>query len=136
MTQQAAKPRGVLRQSSPAGKIVHHRYPPSPDLASCVEHFWSVHWALQPNAAQTVETLPHPSVHLVFERDATVLMGVREGAFSRILRGKGFVFAAKFRPASFYGFYGKALTTLTNKSINNSNQCRTKETNETIEGHI
>ena len=45
-------------------------------------------------------------------------MGVREGAFSRILHGKGFVFAAKFRPASFHGFYGKALTTLTNKSVN------------------
>ncbi len=37
--------------------------------------------------------------------------------FSRTLAGKGFVFAVKFHPASFYGFYGKALTTLTDKSV-------------------
>ena len=34
-----------------------------------------------------------------------------------MLHGKGFVFAVKFHPASFHGFYGKALTTLTNKSV-------------------
>ena len=104
-------------QSHPAGEIVHRRYHPSSDLAVYVEHFWSVHWDLGLNASQRVETLPHPSVHLVFEREATALEGVRKGAFARMLQGKGFVFAVKFRPASFYGFYGKPLTTLSNKSV-------------------
>jgi hypothetical protein len=117
VTPQTAKPRGVLVKSPPVGDIVHQRYQPSSDLAPFVEHFWSVHWDLDPDAPQHVETLPHPSVHLVFERGATVLMGVREGTFSRMLEGTGFVFAAKFRPASFHGFYGKALATLTNKSV-------------------
>jgi AraC-like DNA-binding protein len=82
-----------------------------------VEHFWSVHWNLEQKLPQKVETLPHPSVHLVFEKEGTALGGVRKGTFSRMLKGKGFVFAVKFRPASFYGFYGKALTALTNKSV-------------------
>jgi len=111
------KPRGVLTQKSTAGEIVHRRYHPSLDLAAHVEHFWWVHWDLEPNAFQKVETVPHPSVHLVFEREATVLEGVRKGAFSRVLQGKGFVFAVKFRPASFHGFYGKAISALTNKSV-------------------
>jgi hypothetical protein len=64
-----------------------------------------------------VETLPHPSVHLVFEKGASALEGIRKGAFSRTLHGTGFVFAVKFRPASFHGFYGKPLAALTNKSI-------------------
>jgi AraC-like DNA-binding protein len=64
-----------------------------------------------------VGTLPHPSVHLVFEKGASAVEGIRKGAFSRVLRGKGSVFAVKFRPASFHGFYGKALTTLTDQTI-------------------
>jgi AraC-like DNA-binding protein len=94
---------------------VHQRYHPSPDLAPYVEHFWSVHWNLE--SPQKAETLPHPSVHLVFEKEAATLDGVRKGMFARMLEGKGFVFAVKFRPASFYGFYGKALATLANKSV-------------------
>jgi AraC-like DNA-binding protein len=82
-----------------------------------VEHFWSVHWDLDPGAVQKVETLPHPSVHLVFEKGATALEGIRKAAFARVLQGKGFVFAAKFRPASFYGFFEKPLTSLTNRSM-------------------
>ena len=111
------KPRGVLAQNFPSGEIAHQRFHPSPDLASRVEHFWSVHWNLERESPHKVATLPHPSVHLVFEKDRTTLDGVRKGMFSRTLTGNGFVFAVKFRPASFYGFYGKDLTALTDKSV-------------------
>jgi hypothetical protein len=117
LTPKTEKPRGVLKQSAPAGEIVHQRYQPSAELAGYVEHFWSVHWELDPGAIQKVETLPHPSVHLVFEQGATVLEGIRKAAFSRVLQGKGFVFAVKFRPASFHDFYEKPLTSITNRSM-------------------
>src|SRR5579871_1390022 len=100
-------------QGPPSGKIVHKRYHPSPDIVPYVEHFWSVQWNLEQKFPQKVETLPHPSVHLVFEKCGTALWGVRKGVFSRMLEGQGFVFAVKFRPASFYGFYGTALTAIT-----------------------
>ena len=104
-------------QSALSGEIVHQRFHPSPDLASRVEHLWSVHWNLEGKSPQNVATLPHPSVHLVFEKNGTALNGVHKGMFSRTLAGNGFVFAVKFRPASFHGFYGKDLTALTNRSL-------------------
>jgi AraC-like DNA-binding protein len=111
------KPRGVLGRQPVPGDSSHGRYHASPDLAFFVEHYWTVRWELAGAPAQRVETLPHPSVHLVFERGATELGGVQKGKFSRLLEGNGFVFAVKFRPASFHGFYRKDLATLTNRRI-------------------
>lgn len=117
MRLKADKPRGVLFQGPPLGEVTHRRYHASPDLAFFIEHFWTVHWNLAGLPAKTVETLPHPSVHLVFEPGATLLGGVRKSKFARTLAGKSFVFAVKFRPASFHSFYGNDLSTLTNRTF-------------------
>jgi AraC-like DNA-binding protein len=52
-----------------------------------------------------VETLPHPSVHLIFEDGlGGQVSGITKGKFTRLLSGLGGVFAAKFRPGGFYPF--------------------------------
>src|SRR5262245_31133238 len=58
-------PRGVLRTEATHRGIRHERYHPSPDLEVYVEHYWTVEWNLG-RRQHRAETLPHPSVHMVF----------------------------------------------------------------------
>lgn len=99
----AGPPRGILREL-PEGAVEHRRVVPSATVARYVAHFWSVRWAL--DAPFLSETLPHPSLHIVFEmiegRDPRAqLHGVVTGRFSKRLEGRGEVFGIKFRPAAF-----------------------------------
>lgn len=81
-----------------------------------MEHYWSVHWDLRDRAAERVETLPHPSVHLVFERDGrSRICGVTRGKFVRMLEGESRVFAVKFRPAGFFPFVGTSVSSFADR---------------------
>ena len=92
----------------------HVRYHPSPDLAPYVEHYWSVAWDFRGASPERVEILPHPSVHLIFERQIGArITGVPRGKFSRLLSGQGSVFAVKFTPGGFYPFLGAPVSTIT-----------------------
>lgn len=100
--------RGVLTQISSAdeaGRMTHARYPASPELAPYVEHYWAVSWDLRGMAPHRVETLPHPSVHMTFDRQGeSRISGVARGKFVRMLEGEGGVFGVKFRPGGFHPF--------------------------------
>jgi AraC-like DNA-binding protein len=112
----SAPPRGVLRSASTTdvGRRRHVRYHPSTDLESYVEHYWSVEWDFRGAAPQRVEILPHPSVHLIFQRDVGArIMGVTRGKFSRLLSGVGSIFAVKFTPGGFHPFLLSPVSTLT-----------------------
>jgi AraC-like DNA-binding protein len=110
-----APPRGVLRAAAAAtGRYQHARYHASPDLDPYVEHYWSVEWDLRGLAPERAETLPHPSVHLIFERNVGArIAGVARGKFSRLLEGEGGVLAAKFRPGGFHPFVGVPVSRFT-----------------------
>jgi len=97
---EAPPPRGLLRpHDGDPGDLIHRRLRPSPGLADVVEHFWWVEWRVP--VPRQVQTLPHPSVHLVFEtpRHGAELAGVHTRRFERELAGHGRVFGIKFRPA-------------------------------------
>ena len=112
-------PRGVLRTGvAQDGPYRHERYHPSADLEPWVEHYWTVEWDLRGSAPQRVETLPHPSVHLIFEADRkSRIAGPSRARFSRLLEGKGGVFAAKFKPAGFHAFVGIPISRFADKTI-------------------
>ncbi|MEO5816319.1 MAG: helix-turn-helix domain-containing protein [Gemmatimonadaceae bacterium] len=112
-------PRGVLKTAFvDERRFSHARYHPSPDLAPFVEHFWSVTWDLRGQPAERTETLPHPSVHMIFEHNAGGrIAGVANGKFSRQLDGKGGAFAAKFTPGGFHPFAGVPISTLTDRVV-------------------
>ena len=101
-------PRGILKTAvADPSRLRHERYHVSPDLEPYVEHFWSVAWALRGRAPQQVETLPHPSVHMIFEPGASSrIAGPARAKFSRLLQDDGRVFAVKFTPAGFFPFAG------------------------------
>jgi len=109
----AGKARGILNLQ--AGKKFRlNRLLPDPDLRASIEHYWIVAWDLRGQPPFVSETLPHPSVHVVFEPGASHIVGVMEGKFSRTLAGEGRVFGIKFRPAAFYPLLGAPVATLSN----------------------
>ena len=112
-------PRGVLNTpAADPSRYQHARFHPSPDLAPYVEHYWSVQWDLRGRAPERAETLPHPSVHMIFERPAgSRIAGVARGKFSKMLEGSGGAIAAKFTPGGFYAFANVAISTLTDKIV-------------------
>lgn len=112
-------PRGVLRRLPEEGQeYFHARYHPSPDLAPYLEHLWSVAWALPEDKPSTVETLPHPTVHLIFEDNVGGRIGgVAKGKFSTMLRGTGRIMAAKFRPGGFYPFVRRPVSDFSGKIL-------------------
>src|SRR5215468_8565512 len=96
--------RGVLKVAATDRGLRHERYHPSPELELYVEHYWVVEWDLG-QRAHRAETLPHPSVHLIFEPGGrSRIRGPARAKFSRVLRGRGVVFAVKFTPAGFHAF--------------------------------
>jgi AraC-like DNA-binding protein len=112
--------RGLLRATATAGAFHHARVAPSdalPALCDLVEHFWCVRWDLRGEPAQTRETLPHPNVHLVFERGLTRIFGVHTARFTRVLEGAGCVFGVKFRAGGFRPFIDGAVSALTERSL-------------------
>jgi AraC-like DNA-binding protein len=97
-----AKPaRGVV-SPKPTGQLEHRRVVPSGPLQARVAHGWWVRWNLE--APHRAVTLPHPTMHLVFEppRRAEVV-GIPARRFERVVRGRGVVFGVKFRPGGFSG---------------------------------
>lgn len=109
------KPRGVLNHRGEGPMVGHSRYWPSADLAPFVEHYWTVQWDVP--EPQLVETLPHPSVHLVLERDQAQLAGLTTQRFTRVLEGRGRVLSAKFRPGGFKPFTKEAVSSLSDRVV-------------------
>lgn len=108
--------RGIITRF-PGEQVKHTRYCPSAALVPFVEHYWMVQWSLEEATPFIAGNLPHPSAHLVFEKNASRIVGVHLGKFNRRLEGKGHVFAVKFRPCGFYPFFQRSLHTITNKMI-------------------
>jgi AraC-like DNA-binding protein len=110
-------PRGILGRGAGARPSAHQRVAPSPSLAGSIAHFWTVSWDLRGQAPERAETLPHPSVHVIFEGRRAEVAGVTTGKFSRMLDGRGSVFGIKFRPAAFQPLLGAPLATLTDRVV-------------------
>lgn len=109
------KPRGLLR---PRGIVSHHaRYHPSPHLEFFVEHYWIVRWDLRGKGPYLQETLPHPSIHIVFGPGDSRIVGIVRGRFSILLKDKGGVFGIKFLPGAFYPFLESPVSRITDKVL-------------------
>lgn len=114
----AAPPRGLIKTPSVfAFEHEHHRYEVDPPLDASIEHWWSVSWKVPPGRSHAQSSLPHPSIHVVWEGDDVRVVGVVTGRFTRVLEGESRAFAAKFRPGAFRDVLGAPLSTLTNRVI-------------------
>lgn len=110
-------PRGILHKPAPVDDTQHDRRLPADDLAPFVAHYWSVRWHLA--APLQVETLSHPSVHLIVDVDhdngsvRAEVAGPHLRKFARRLAGHGQVFGVKFRPAMFRAWWRGSVDSLT-----------------------
>lgn len=93
----------------------HLRILPDEALAPYVAHFWWVRWTLE--APRDAETLPHPSVHLVFEGGAGEVAGVHRRRFVRRLEAQGAVFGVKLRPATFGPILGGSVSSISDRRV-------------------
>jgi AraC-like DNA-binding protein len=92
----------VLSPPEGAEGIENERFAPGPELAPYIAHFWTVRWDLRGRPPFIAETLPHPCVHLLFERGRAQVAGLSTRIFRRRLVGQARVFGVKFRPAAFH----------------------------------
>lgn len=76
-----------------------------------------VAWDLRQRPPHVQSTLPHPSIHLVFESGQARVVGVHRGRFTQTLEGCSSVFGVKFRPGGFYAFWPSPMNTLTNQTV-------------------
>jgi AraC-like DNA-binding protein len=114
---EVGRARGVLRRPHAAGKLSHARRRPSPDLAYWIAHYWMITWDLRGHAPHLAETLPHPNIHVVFEKDSSVVSGVQTRKFSRLLEGRSQVFGIKFKPGGFRPFLQSSVSSLADSSV-------------------
>lgn len=115
LNRKTEKPKGVLHHKRNEPFIGVERFYPSPELQEFVEHYWTVRWERQPRVVR--ETVPHPSVHLVFEPGDSKLHGVHLRRFSRVIEGDGRVLGVKFWPGGFRAFMKNPVRSLTGKIV-------------------
>jgi len=110
-------PRGVLYPRSSETKYRLARVAPPSGLSPFVECFWIVRWSLERDASHLQQNLPHPCVHVVFERERSRVVGVPDGRFTRRLEGVGKIVGVKFRPGGFHPFWRRPVSELTGKIV-------------------
>ncbi|MDQ0582674.1 helix-turn-helix domain-containing protein [Streptomyces rishiriensis] len=99
--------RGIVDAADFLARVRFHRPEPAPPLRPYVEHYWLIDWDLaEPYVSHVV---PHPAVHLVFQRfegqePFVEIAGVQQGLFTQKLEGRGRVCGVKFRPGGFRPF--------------------------------
>ncbi|MFE0558488.1 DUF6597 domain-containing transcriptional factor [Paenibacillus sp. NPDC058910] len=117
MQSKLGKPVGLLNVNKETPKFSISLHSPSDDLTHFIEHYWVVRWDLRGQEPHLQENLPHPSVHLVFEKDNSRIVGVVKGRFSVLLREQGAVFGVKFRPGAFYPILKNPVLSITNRTV-------------------
>ncbi|MFD0695419.1 DUF6597 domain-containing transcriptional factor [Paenibacillus sp. GCM10027628] len=111
------KPIGMLNNKSAETKFKLSLFRPSEHLAFFVENYWIVQWDLRGEEPFLSENLPHPSVHMVFEKNNTRVVGVVTGKFGYLLEGYGTIVGIKFRPGAFYPFMNIPVSQITNGTM-------------------
>jgi AraC-like DNA-binding protein len=96
--------RGIVDPAELLARVHFRRPEPAAPLRPYIEHYWLIDWDLtEPYVSHVV---PHPAVHIVFQRlageDAFVeVAGIPHGLFAQKLEGRGRVCGIKFRPGAF-----------------------------------
>ncbi len=129
-------PRGILNVRAADAMYDLLRYWPSTDLGPFVEHYWIVRWDL--SSPRVVETVPHPSVHMVLESSGRAeIVGVMRTKFSRVLEGHGRVVGTKFRPGAFRPFVKQPVSAFTDRrpSVREVFGSRARDLGNQVMGH-
>jgi AraC-like DNA-binding protein len=109
--------RGILNPGAEGERFQLTRLSPGAAAASVVERYWSVRWSLAEGDSYLSETMPYPSVNVVFEPGESAVNGISTTRWSRTLRGHGRVFAVKFLPGAFAPFFARPIHELNDRRL-------------------
>jgi AraC-like DNA-binding protein len=109
--------RGILNPGAQGERFQLARHTPAPDLQSVIDRYWCVRWELAPDDSYLSETLPFPSVNVVFEGKAATVNGISTRRWSRVLRGQGRAFGVKFQPGAFSTFFDRPIHELNDRVL-------------------
>ncbi|MBM3760003.1 MAG: AraC family transcriptional regulator [Acidobacteria bacterium] len=109
--------RRILRQSSENYVQQHERRSPAPALEPWIQHYWLVGSSLPSGVTQTVKTLPHPNIQLVFGAEGVQIHGIHPRLFQKTLSGTETAFGVKFRAGGFRPFFDRPLSSLRGSTI-------------------
>jgi AraC-like DNA-binding protein len=77
------------------------RTPPCEALQPLIEFFYEISWNISAGEKQLLESLPAPSVHLIFMNGEAEISGPIKQRFSYLMENQGYLFGAKFWPGAF-----------------------------------
>ena len=93
------------------------RTPPCVALQPLIEFFYEISWNMSAGENQLIESLPAPSVHLIFMNGEAEISGPIKRRFSYVMENQGYLFGAKFWPGSFRMICDEPSSNLTNKQL-------------------
>jgi AraC-like DNA-binding protein len=93
------------------------RTPPSEALKPLIEFFYEISWNMPAGEKQLLESLPAPSVHLIFMNGEAEISGPIKRRFSYLMENQGYLFGAKFWPGSFRMICDEHPSKLTDKRV-------------------
>jgi|WetSurMetagenome_2_1015567.scaffolds.fasta_scaffold102780_2 AraC-like DNA-binding protein len=107
--------RGIL---NPHIKKYHMvRTPPCEALQPLIEFFYEISWKMPVDEKQLLESLPAPSVHLIFMNGEAEISGPIKRRFSYLMENQGYLFGAKFWPGSFRMICDECQSNLADKRL-------------------
>ena len=104
--------KGVINDHFVKERFKVARFTPSEALAPFVKHFWDVRWSIPHRELHEQHTIPHPSVHVVFEFKRSEVVGPITGRFTRELVNEGRVIGAHIQPGAFRVFSNCSVSSL------------------------
>jgi AraC-like DNA-binding protein len=109
--------RGIVRPAEGLTRFALVRFDPSPPVARFVDRYWVTSWDLGDGPPHTQHVLPHPAVNVVLTDGTATVTGPQTGVNTRTLTGRGVALGILFRPAGFRPFLGRALATITDRTV-------------------
>ena len=118
---------GVVGRADSTDSFELIRWPPSPEAAEFVEHFWSVRWDLRDGRTHDSTVITFPCMHLTHEwgedeprhghpLPTTLVQGVVESVFHTTLHRWGTVVGARFHPGGFAARFGRDASRYTGRT--------------------
>ncbi|MEC3982201.1 helix-turn-helix domain-containing protein [Amycolatopsis sp. H20-H5] len=110
-------PAGIVNEQLANRMFTLSRHAPAPGLAPFVDHYWVLRWDLTGKPPHEQRVLPNLAVNVTFFQRASGVFGPAHEVFSHVLDGAGQGVGARFRPGCFRPFLGRAVSTITDRSI-------------------
>jgi AraC-like DNA-binding protein len=111
------EPHGRL---DPAG-FEHHvsfqTYLPPADLASFIDHVWTIRWDQADNTYYSEEVMHRPYVDVFVSMQQSGIQGTFRGKRTYVATGSGRIVGIRFRPGAFHAFWDGSLADLQDKII-------------------